>query len=98
ANLNVVGKTHLLKKVNTPLGGSWTIAYEANEKSYNMPNHKWLLSEVRTDDGCAGDVSLRPDKTFRQITYADPKYDRREREFLRSKTVYVMEYDGNGPV
>jgi hypothetical protein len=97
ANFNKIGKTHLLKKVNSPLGGSWTIEYAANTKSYDMPSHKWLLNKIYTHDGFEGDVGLRPDRTYREISYNFPKYDRREREFLGFGEVITLEKDAANP-
>src|SRR5690606_28956882 len=44
ARLNKVGKTHLLKQVNTATGGYWEIGYAKAGNTYNLPNHKWVLS------------------------------------------------------
>ena len=97
AYTNNIGKTHLLKKVNTPLGGSWTIEYAANTKSYDMPNHKWLLNKIHTYDAFNADVNLRPNSTYREVSYTLPKYDRREREFFGYGEVIVQEKDATTP-
>ncbi|MFL9836772.1 toxin TcdB middle/N-terminal domain-containing protein [Flavobacterium sp. ST-75] len=91
--LNTTGKTHLLKKVNLPLGGTWTVDYTASSKDYNMPNHKWLLSRVETFDGFITDSGLRPDGTLSTMSYENGKYDRREREFLGFEKVRVEQRD-----
>jgi len=82
ANLNPVGKTYLLKKVNTPLGGSWEVFYAKSKNSYNMPNSKWLLTQVTTHDGFVEDDNFRPNTTLTTAKYETPNYSRREREFL----------------
>ena len=43
---NRTGKTGLLKKVNTPLGGSWTIDYNREGNTYEMASSKWVLSRL----------------------------------------------------
>ena len=93
ARLNVVGKTHLLKKVNTPLGGSWTIEYERKGNKYDMPESKWVLTKIQTHDGFEADENFKPNTTLRTITYENPKHDRREREFLGFEKVTIEERD-----
>lgn len=96
ARLNKVGKTHFLKKVNLPLGGSWTIDYNREGNTYNMPQNQWVLNSIRTNDGFTGDSSFGLNETLTTISYEDPKYDRREREFLGFGTVRVdQKYPGN---
>src|SRR5699024_1399902 len=48
AHLNQTGKTHLLKKVYNPMGGSWSIDYASIGNTYDMPQQKWVLSEIET--------------------------------------------------
>ncbi|RZL20402.1 MAG: hypothetical protein EOO89_00310 [Pedobacter sp.] len=91
ARLNTVGRTHLLKKVNTPLGGNWIVDYSRNPNTMNMPHSKWVVSKIETYDGFTGDNSLKPDKTLRTVTYENPMYDRREREFLGFEHVKTEE-------
>ncbi|MFL9839284.1 toxin TcdB middle/N-terminal domain-containing protein, partial [Flavobacterium sp. ST-75] len=91
--LNKVGKTHLLKKVNTPLGGSWIIDYERNGNTYNLPQNKWVLSSVVTYDGFIDDNPYKTDYSMASVNYSNPKYDRREREFLGFGEVTVQQLD-----
>lgn len=102
ARLNMVGKNHLLKKVNTPLKGSWTVKYERSKNTYDMPNSKWLLNHIQTHDGFTADSIYKPNNTVTTIAYADPKYDRREREFYGYKTVSIQQRTpvkpGLGPI
>lgn len=80
ARLNRVGKTNLLKKVITPLGGSWTVDYERVGNTYAMPQSKWVLSEIKTHDGFTGDNDAA-DGTLTTLSYENGHYDRRDREF-----------------
>ncbi|KOS07577.1 hypothetical protein AM493_17160 [Flavobacterium akiainvivens] len=100
ARLNQTGKANLLKKVNTPLGGSWTINYTRNGNTYDMPQSKWTLTSIDTHDGFTADsnAGFGPDVTKTGVIYANPKQDRREREFLGYGTVTVQEKDANGTV
>ncbi|QYJ68245.1 toxin TcdB middle/N-terminal domain-containing protein [Flavobacterium litorale] len=90
-HLNKLAKTHLLKKVNLPLGGSWTIDYKRDGNTYDMPNNKWVLTTIRTNDGFTGDNNLKPDETLTSATYENPKYDRREREFFGYEKLIIEE-------
>ncbi len=90
-----IGKTYLLKKVNTPLGGSWTVEYERNGNTFNLPQNKWVMSEVKTHDGFTNDSAngFGTDITRTTMVYENPKHDRREREFLGFGTVRVKQHD-----
>ncbi|TYC18042.1 hypothetical protein ES677_01300 [Bizionia gelidisalsuginis] len=93
AKLNKVGKTNLLKTVNTPLGGSWTINYNREGNTYNMPHNKWVLKEIATDDNFIADSNFAPNISKAGISYENPKYDRRDREFLGFGEVRVDQKD-----
>ena len=93
ARLNKIGKTHLLKKVNLPLGGHWTIDYERAGNTYQLPQNKWVLNEVKTHDGFNGDVAFATNETLTTFKYEDPNQDRREREFLGFGKVTVEQRD-----
>lgn len=93
AKLNQTGKANLLRKVNTPLGGSWTINYTRNGNTYDMPQSKWVLTSIETHDGFTGDNAFGPSTTKTAVSYSNPKQDRQEREFLGYGTVTVQEMD-----
>src|SRR5690606_131390 len=93
AKLNKIGKTNLLKTVNTPLGGSWTIDYNREGNTYNMPQNKGVLKTIHTDDGFTADNTYGLDETLTTVTYENPKHDRREREFLGCERVKVNQLD-----
>ena len=95
--LNTVGKTHLLSKVNTPLGGSWVINYTRDGNTYDMPHSKWTMTSIQTHDGFTGDQNLRPNTTATTVKYENPKYDRREREFLGYEHVTIEERNPANP-
>ncbi len=93
ARLNKVGKTNFLKSVNTPLGGSWTVDYAREGNTYDMPHNKWVLDKITTYDGFEADNDYGQDETLTTISYDDPLYDRREREFLGFESVKVNQKD-----
>ena len=93
AKLNTIKKTHLLKKVNTALGGSWSVEYVRDGNTYDMPHSKWVMTKIQTNDGFAADNSLKPDNTFAAIAYENPKYDRRERAFFGYEKVIIKEME-----
>lgn len=97
ASRNIIGKTHLLKKVTTPLGGSWTVDYVRSVNSYDLPQSKWLLNKITTDDNFTQDNDFKPDATLTAVSYAFPKYDRREREFFGYGQVQVKQMDPANP-
>lgn len=91
--LNKTGKTHLLKQVNTPLGGYWKIDYERDGNTYEMPQSKWVMNSIIVNDGFTGDNQFTPDETKVSVKYYDGKYDRREREFMGYRAVQVNQLD-----
>ncbi len=93
AQLNRVGKTHLLKKVNLPLGGSWTVDYARNGNTYDLPQNKWVMANLTTNDAFFNDDDFKPGSTATAVIYEEPKYDRREREFLGFGKVIILQKD-----
>ncbi|WP_304598490.1 RHS repeat-associated core domain-containing protein [Mesonia sp. K7] len=93
AKLNTTDKTHLLKKVHTPLGGSWEVDYQRIGNTYDMPQSKWVLNKVETNDGFNGDSAFGPNNTLTEVSYENPKYDRRERSFFGFEKVTVAQKD-----
>src|SRR5690606_35058283 len=93
ARLNKTGKTHLLKKVYTPLGGSWEIDYHREGNTYEMPQSKWVLDTIKTYDGFHEDHEYTPDETLTTLTYYNGKHDRRERELLGFEAVQVNQHN-----
>lgn len=76
---STIGKANLLKEIRRPLGATLVLDYQAAGNEYGLPFAKWLLDEVRINDGVDGD-GPRWRKTT--MTYATPRHDRHEREFL----------------
>ncbi|WOI21621.1 SpvB/TcaC N-terminal domain-containing protein [Nonlabens ulvanivorans] len=93
ARLNNVGKTHLLKKVKVPMGGSWTVDYTRTGNEFNLSSNKWALSEIVTNDGFNGDSTWKLNETKTTVSYEDPMYHRRERSFLGFGKVTVHQED-----
>lgn len=91
AHLNIVGQAHLLKKVNMALGGNWFVQYARTNNTYDMPNSKWVVYRVTTNDGFTQDNEYRPGIITTETSYQDPKYNRREREFLGFGNVYIRQ-------
>lgn len=52
---NQIGRTNLLQKVSRPLGASFTLDYERDGNTYQLPQSRWNLSRVAVFDGFAGD-------------------------------------------
>ena len=95
---SAIGETNLIKKVNTPLGGSWEVSYTREGNTYDMPQSKYVLAQIKTHDGFEGDnanvattVATVSDFDIATVSYEDGKYDRRERAFLGFGKVRVNE-------
>jgi len=94
---SAIGRTNMLKTVNNPLGGSFTMDYTPNKKTYNNPNAKWVMSDLYVDDGY--DLANDGEDIYHQrFVYENAKYDRREREFYGFEKVKTIEYIENGTI
>lgn len=91
--LNQIGATNLLKKVTTPMGGSWEVDYERVGNTYDMPQSKYVLKSVITKDGFTGDNAYSPDLSKITVDYQKPYYSRWERTFYGFSQVKTNEID-----
>ncbi len=96
-NRSTIGRTNLLKKVIRPFNASFTLDYELRGNTYEMPNSRWVLTEVDIEDGLAGDGA---DHMRYAFDYQDGFHNRHEREFYGFKTVKADQLDtqNNGAV
>jgi len=90
---SIIGTTNLLKKVTTPMGGSWEVDYERVGNTYDMPQSKYVLKSVITNDGFTGDNAYSPDVSKITVEYTDPYYSRRERTFYGFAQVITKQID-----
>ncbi|MGE5576612.1 MAG: toxin TcdB middle/N-terminal domain-containing protein [Syntrophothermus sp.] len=88
AALNRTGLTNKLKGVVRPLGASFTLGYQRDGNTYDLPQRKWVLSRVEINDGHEGDGVDKQVVTYR---YSGGKQDRYERDFYGYRAV-VAEY------
>lgn len=86
-----IGRTNMLKTVENPLKGSFTMDYAANLKTYNDPNSRWVLKKVTVNDGY-DKVNDGADVSVTGFIYQNGYYDRRERQFYGFETVKVQSY------
>ncbi|MGK6343471.1 SpvB/TcaC N-terminal domain-containing protein [Chryseobacterium sp. DT-3] len=91
--LNQTGVTNLLKKVTTPMGGSWEVTYERLGNTYDMPQSKYVLKSVITNDGFTGDNAYSPDVSKVTVEYQNPYHSRRERTFYGFGGVTINQID-----
>ncbi|MFA6902444.1 MAG: SpvB/TcaC N-terminal domain-containing protein [Gallionellaceae bacterium] len=99
--LSQIGKTNLLKQVRRPLGARFDIDYIRTGNTYDQPQSKYVMAEVRMFDGVANDtpsayLNKGTDWQRSTYTYTDGKYDRFERDFLGYKTVTSTQHDTAG--
>jgi len=90
---STIGRTNKLKTVHNPLGGSFTIDYNAIKKTYDNPNAKWVMKSVIVDDGYHDIVNDGEDQYLTEFAYQGARYDRRERMFYGFETVRVFDYE-----
>ncbi|WP_276733605.1 SpvB/TcaC N-terminal domain-containing protein [Chryseobacterium carnipullorum] len=90
---STIGTTNLLKKVTTPMGGSWEVDYERVGNTYDMPQSKYVLKSVITNDGFTGDNAYSPDLSKVRVDYFNPYYSRRERTFYGFNQVTISQID-----
>ncbi|WP_288376997.1 SpvB/TcaC N-terminal domain-containing protein [uncultured Chryseobacterium sp.] len=90
---STIGTTNLLRKVTAPMGGSWEIDYERVGNTYDMPQSKYVLKSVITNDGFTGDNAYSPDTSKITVEYQNPYYSRRERTFYGFSQVKINQID-----
>jgi hypothetical protein len=81
---NQIGRTNLLKKVERPLGASFTLEYERDGNTYQLPQSRWNMTRVEVNDGFSGDGV---DTLLTTYKYEDGFHHRQEREFFGYTTV-----------
>lgn len=91
-NYSAIGRTNKLMTVHNPLGGSFTVDYNAQPKTYDNPNAKWVMKSVTLDDGYHDIVNDGVDQYVTEFRYEGGRFDRREREFYGYETVKVFDY------
>jgi RHS repeat-associated protein len=96
--LNKTGKTNLLKQVRRPLGARFEIDYIRTGNTYNQPQSKYVMAEVRVFDGVANDTPTKyteqgSDWQRHSYAYENGQYDRFERDFLGYQTVTSYQHD-----
>ena len=89
-SLSTIGRTNLLKTVNRPMGAFFTLDYQRQGNTYDMPNSLWTLASVSTYDGFSGDGS---DTLLTTFDYQGGHFDRDEREFYGFATVHTYSHD-----
>ncbi|CAK8717112.1 RHS and YD repeat-containing [Candidatus Electrothrix laxa] len=81
---NQIGRTNLLKQVDRPLGASFTLEYQRDGNTYQLPQSRWNLTKVEVQDGFSGDGV---DTLVTTYSYEDGFHHRQEREFFGYATV-----------
>ncbi len=79
-----LGKSNLLKTIHGPLGAEVRVDYARAPLTYEMPHAQYVLYEVAVSDGVSGDG---PDWRRARFSFAEPVYDRYEREFYGYRSV-----------
>ena len=83
---NLLGKVGLLKKIKLPQGGSYELKYERVGNTVDLPQAKYVLSEVTARSGLKTKTGNEQEYTT-HYTYDDGYYNRIEKEFYGFKTV-----------
>jgi len=88
--LNTTGRTGLLKKVTTPMGGTIALDYDRSGNSLEHPDSMWVMSDVtvkasRGNDGVADQRS--------EFTYQNPRFSFVHRADLGFERVVEKQLD-----
>ena len=83
---NLLGKVGLLKKIKLPQGGSYELKYKREGNTVELPQCKYVLSEVTARSGLKTKTGNEQVYTT-YYTYEDGYYNRIEKEFYGFKTV-----------
>lgn len=90
---STIGRTNRLRAVQGPLGASFSVNYQARGTTYDLPYAIWTMSEVRVDDGFAGDGNQR---TAQHFVYREGKHDRHERTFYGFGEIETITLNADG--
>lgn len=71
-SLNTQGRTGLLKKVTTPMGGTMSLDYHRDGNTTSHPGSRWVVDEVTIDSTRGADGISQRRST---IAYGTPRYD-----------------------
>ncbi len=94
---NILGKVGLLKGIELPQGGTYSITYADAGNTVDMPGHRYVFDSITYTDGSSRDgyISLNNGigsyKT--RFSYGDGKYSRSEKEFYGFSTVRTINAD-----
>jgi hypothetical protein len=98
--VSLIGKTNLLRQVRRPLGGKIDIDYKRVGNTYEYPQSKFVMREVKVFDGVTADsathANLSSDFQYFTYAYEGARQDRYERDFLGFKTVTTRQHDTSG--
>ncbi len=97
ASLNTHGRTNILRQVNRPLGGFFTVDYSRSGDTYAQPHNRWVLSNLVVNDGQPGDGQ---DTEVTSYAWSGGLYERRERQFYgfaQCVETHLDPANGNAP-
>lgn len=89
-----IKRTNLLKTVQNPLGGTFTVDYTPKAVDYNNPHSRWVMSGLVIHDGKTL-ANEGIDIYRKSFEYERGRYDRREREFYGYGIVRTLDYKLN---
>lgn len=85
-----IRRTNMLKTVENPLGGKFTVDYDVLTPTYDNPFAKWVLKSVVVEDGY--DLTNDGEDTYnKRFEYENGYYDRREREFYGYEKIKTID-------
>jgi RHS repeat-associated protein len=98
-NYSRIGRTNKLAKVTeTITNGTFSIDYGFSKPSYQNPNAKLVMTEVKilnpNVDSSTYSFSTTGKDIVTKYAYANPRFDRRERDFYGFETVISTEMNG----
>jgi RHS repeat-associated protein len=92
---NLIRRTNKLKTILTPFGAKYAIDYQVSQPTFDMPNGKYVMSELKVTDLYATANEGEPTIT-KQFAYHNGRYDRRERDFYGFEYVRSMDIKKEG--
>jgi YD repeat-containing protein len=87
---STMGRINILKHVNTPALGSYHLNYELMKSDVDMPQRKWVLSEVVMKPDTS--LGYGADSMLTRFAYKNGYYDRFDREFFGYDSVITTQY------
>lgn len=95
ASYSTIQRTNLLRKVNRPLGSSFTVDYSRKGNTYSLPDNKWVMQKVALEQSTNDPTDDGYNNILTTFEYGEGNYQRHDRVFMGFDFVRTIQHDEN---